>query len=215
LLAYWYNTAVYLNTQVENQNINEKDLDQLIELLRAKHQARHPAPSRAPIKELKQRTQLSPNAPAPRINDVIATHGLEPTTRALEAWAARVSGCPIIDIAHAMGVSIEHAKRLIREAHTAIAEDLKENLNLNRELDLARVDGLLSSYYPRARAGDVESANVVLRAMRHRAQLVGLEAPPDPGRSHPENVMIWIQNQLPSINRLVDSLPLELPPSAP
>jgi hypothetical protein len=198
---------------VENQNSNEKDLDQLIELLRARHQAQANRPeSRAPIKELKQRTQLAPDAPAPRTNDLIATRGAEPTTRALEAWAARVNGCPVVDLAHAMGVSIEHAKKLIREAHSAIHEDLKENLNLNREIDLARIDGLLQSYYPSAKAGDTEAAGVVLKALRHRAQLVGLEAPPDPGRSHPENVMIWIQNQLPQINRLVDSLPLELPP---
>jgi hypothetical protein len=204
-----------LNTQVENQNINEKDLDQLIELLKAKHHARERPPIRAPIKELKQRTQLAPDAPAPRLGDVIAAHGLEPTTRALEAWAARVRGSPIIDVAHNMGISIESAKKLIKEVHEALHEDLKENLGLNRQLDLDRIDGLLSSYYPSAKAGDTEAANVVLRAMKHRAQLVGLEALPDPGRSHPENVMIWIQNQLPSINRLVDSLPLELPPSAP
>jgi hypothetical protein len=158
---------------------------------------------------------LSPDAPAPRLSDKIAELGIEPTTLALEAWAARVRGAPIIDLAHAMGVSIKDAKALIKEVHDAIHEDLKENLSLNRQLDLDRIDGLLSSYYPQAKAGDTESANVVLRALKARASLVGLEAPPDPGRSHPENVMIWIQNQLPQINRLVDSLPLELPPSAP
>jgi hypothetical protein len=206
-----------LNTQVENQNINEKDLDQLIELLKAKHQAakgltKKPSP-RAWAKTLKQRTSLAADAPAPRLSDQIATHGAEPTARALEAWAARVNGSPIIDVAHAMGLSINDAKRLIKEVHEAIHDDLKENLGLNRQLDLDRIDGILSSYYPSAKAGDAEAANVVLRALKHRAQLTGLEAPPDPGRSHPENVMIWIQNQLPQINRLVDSLPLELPPS--
>jgi hypothetical protein len=201
---------------VENQNKDEKDLDRLIELLKAKHQAQaNTAEPRAPIKELKKRTQLAPDAPAPRTNDLIAVHGAEPTTRALEAWAARINGAPIIDLAHQMGVSIESAKKLIKEVHDAIHEDLKENLALNRQLDLERIDGLLTRYYPQAKAGDTESAQVVLRALKHRAQLVGLETPPDPGRSHPENVMIWIQNQLPQINRLVDSLPLELPPSAP
>jgi hypothetical protein len=200
---------------VENQNINEKDLDQLIELLKARHQARSSSPKpRAPIKTLEQRTQLSADAPAPRLGDKIAELGLEPTTRALEAWAARVRGSPIIDVAHNMGISIESAKKLIKEVHEAIHEDLKENLGLNRQLDLDRIDGLLSSYYPSAKAGDTEAANVVLRAMKHRAQLVGLEAPPDPGRSHPEQILVWIQNSLPSINKLVDSLPLELPPSA-
>src|SRR4029077_6214117 len=134
-------TASYLNTQVENQNINEKDLDQLIDLLKAKHQAQASGSKpRAPIRELKQRTQLTSDAPAPRTSDVIATRGLEPTTRALEAWAARVRGAPIIDLAHAMGISINDAKKLIKEVHEAIAEDLKENLALNRQLDLDRID---------------------------------------------------------------------------
>jgi hypothetical protein len=216
LLAYLVYTASSLNTQVKNQNSNEKDLDQLIELLQARHNAQaNSSRPRTSIKTLKQRTQLAPDAPAPRINDVIAVHGLEPTTRALEAWAARINGAPIIDVAHQMGISIEHAKKLIREVHDAIHDDLKENLALNRQLDLDRLDGILSSYYPSAKAGDAESAQVVLRALKHRAQLTGLEAPPVPGHSHPENVMIWIQNQLPQINRLVDSLPLELPPSPP
>jgi hypothetical protein len=198
---------------VENQNINEKDFDQLIALLKAKRQAR--SQQRPPsAKAIDKRSQLNPEAPAPRTSDAIAIHGLEPATRALEAWAARVNGTAIIDLAHEMGVSIGHAKKLIKEVHDAIHEDLKENLALNRALDLERIDGLLSRYYPQAKAGDPESAQVVLRALKHRAQLVGLEAPPDPGRSHPENVLIWIQNQLPQINRLVDSLPLELPPSA-
>jgi hypothetical protein len=202
---------------VKNQNIDEKDLDRLIELLKAKHNAAQvgSAKPRAPIKTLKQRTQLAPDAPAPRTNDLIAIRGIEPCTRALEAWAARVNGSPIIDVAHTMGIGINDAKRLIKEVHEAIHDDLKENLALNRQLDLDRIDGMLSSYYPIAKAGDAEAANVVLRALKHRAQLVGLEAPPDPGRSHPETVMVWIQQQLPNINRLVDSLPLELPPSTP
>jgi hypothetical protein len=29
------------------------------------------------------------------------------------------------------------------------------------------------------------------------------------------SVLVWIQSQLPSINRIVDALPLELPPAAP
>jgi hypothetical protein len=54
-----------------------------------------------------------------------------------------------------MGVSIEGAKELIRQAHAAIAEDLKENLEINRQLDLARIDGMLAVYYPQAKAGDM------------------------------------------------------------
>jgi hypothetical protein len=56
---------------------------------------------------------------------------------------------------------------------------------------------------------------VVLKCLAQRSKLTGIEPQPDPGRSNPQNVLVWIQNQLPSINRIVDALPLELPPQAP
>jgi hypothetical protein len=112
-------------------------------------------------------------------------------------------------------VSIESARALIREVHEAVAEDLKENLDLNRSIDLARIDGLLSTHYPKAKAGKVKSAQLVLKCLERRAKLTGVEPLPDPGRSHPQSVLIWIQEKLPSINAIVSSLPPELPPSAP
>jgi hypothetical protein len=162
-----------------------------------------------------KRTELEPDAPAPQLAQVVAEHGADPTEMALCAWEARVNGAPIVDVAHELGLSIGAAKVLIKEAHAAIFEDLKENLNLNRQLDLDRVDGILRTYYPLAKAGDTDAANVTMKALGHRAKLVGLEAPPDPGRSNPQAVLVWIQNQIPSINKLVDALPLELPPAAP
>ena len=169
----------------------------------------------APMKDADKRTPLDPQAPAPRLNGIQAVRGQELTQRAVEAWNARVQGVPIVDVAHELGVSIELAKKLIKEVHEAIRDDLKDNLDLNRQLDLERVDGLLNTFYPVARAGDTDSAAVVLRALQHRAKLTGVEPLPDPGRSHPTNVLVWIQQQMPGIHKLVDSLPLELPPGAP
>jgi hypothetical protein len=152
-------------------------------------------------------TPLSPDAPAPRTRAIVAEHGPGLSRAALEAWEQRVHGTPIVDLAYGMGLRIEDAKRLIKEVHAAIAEDLKENLNLNRQLDLDRIDHLLSTYYPQARDGNFKSANVVLKLLAHRAKLSGIEPLPDPGRSHPENILIWVQNALPSINKIVDALP--------
>jgi hypothetical protein len=85
---------------------------------------------------------LAPDAPAPRLGELVAEYGEGPTARALAAWEQRLNGETIIDVAHNLGVSIESAKVLIRQVHDAIAEDLKENLELNRTLDLARIDTL-------------------------------------------------------------------------
>jgi hypothetical protein len=187
------------------------EYDELQDAIGQRPRRRAKVPS--PIKDAQMRTPLAPSAPSPRFNGLLEDRGPELTKAALRAWDARISGVPIVDIAHELGVSIALAKKLISEVHQAIRDDLKDNLDLNRQLDLDRVDGLLQTYYPQARSGDVDSATVVLRAMQHRSKLCGIEPLPDPGRSHPTNVLVWIQQQLPSINKLVDSLPLELPPS--
>jgi hypothetical protein len=153
---------------------------------------------------------LAPDAPAPRLGELIAAEGEEPTAQALQAWDARVNGAPIIDVAHQLGVSIELAKHLINEVHAAIREDLKANLELNRNIDLHRIDQLILSYLPAAKAGDDKSATIVLKALAHRARLTGSEPGPEPVKSgHIENVQAWIVNVLPSINRLVDDMPRE------
>ncbi len=87
---------------------------------------------------------------------------------------------------------------------------MKANLDLNRQLDLSRIDSLLKAFLPAAKATDPDAANVVLRCLQHRAKLTGQE-PDQPATrlTSPNNVMVWIQQQLPSINRIVDNLPLE------
>jgi hypothetical protein len=191
---------------------DDPQLDAIVEELRAtvKPKRKSPAKVRPNAQEIATRTQLAPDAPAPHTTDMIADWGQEPTTRAVEAWNARLSGMPIIDVAHQLGVSIELAKSLLREVHQAIYEDLKANVDLNRQLDLGRIDSIIQGHLPAAKEGDDKSANVVLRALQHRAQLTGQVAPPDPSRGPgPNNVLVWIQQQMPSINRIVDSLPLE------
>lgn len=191
-------------------------MDQFDELLNAVAGGRQARKKHiAPMREAVERTPLAPDAPSPRFNELLEHRGAEQIKAALCAWTARVHGVPIIDIANELGVSIALAKQLIKEVHESIRDDLKDSLELNRQLDLERVDGLIQSFYPVARSGDTDSAAIVIRALQHRSKLTGIEPLPDPGRSHPQNVLVWINSQLPNINKLVDSLPLEMPPSAP
>jgi hypothetical protein len=161
--------------------------------------------------QLPEPEPLAPDAPAPRLGELAAEYGKGLTARALIAWGQRLQGASIIDVAHDLGVSIESAKALIKEVHDAVAEDLKENLEINRSLDLARIDALLATHMPRAKAGKVKSAQLVLRCLERRAKLTGIEPLPDPGRSHPQSVLIWIQEKLPSIDAIVRALPPECP----
>jgi len=166
---------------------------------------------KAELDSVKSRTELAPEAPAPRLGDMIATLGLEPATEAVAAWDARVRGKPVIDIAHELGISIAGCRALIKQAQEAVAQDLKDALELNRELDLARLDGMLGTYYPQAITGNLDAANVTLRCLQHRAKLTGLEPQGAVvNAKQPQNVYMWIQQQLPMINKIVDALPLEL-----
>ena len=184
------------------------------ELSKALAKARQPlkgtVPTKKELNEALRGTELDAQAPAPHLTQMVKAQGADLTANAVAAWDARVRGIPIVDIAHEQGVSIELARSLLKEAHAAITEDLKEALDQNRQLDLARVDGLIQTYYPPARSGDGDSAAVVLKCLAHRAKLTGIE--PLPATHHtgqPQNVLVWIQNQLPNINRIVDALPLE------
>jgi hypothetical protein len=114
-----------------------------------------------------------------------------------------------------LGLSINAAKVLIKQVHEAVAEDLKENLDQNRSLDLARIDGLLTTHYPKAKAGKIKSAQLVLRCLERRAKLIGIEPLPAPTPHHSQSVLIWLQAKMPSINAIVNTLPPELPPPAP
>lgn len=164
---------------------------------------------------LPEASTLAPDAPAPHLGDLIAELGPQRVLDALKAWDMRLQGRPIYEVAHEFNLSVEAAKHLIKEAHSAIAEDLKENVEQNRQLDLDRIDGLLQTFYPAAKAGDDKAAAVTLKCIERRAKLTGTE--PDERRpsGEPRNVLVWVQNQLPAINRLVDSLPVELAPGAP
>jgi hypothetical protein len=162
--------------------------------------------------QLPEPEPLAADAPAPRLEALVADYGPEPCARALAAWEARLRS--IIDVAHGLGLSINAAKVLLKQVHEAVAEDLKENLEQNRSLDLARIDALLNAHYPKAKAGKVKSSQLVLRCLERRAKLIGIEPLPAPTTNHQTNVLVWLREKMPNINSLVDSLPTELPPPA-
>jgi hypothetical protein len=165
--------------------------------------------------ELPEPEKLAPDAPAPRLQKLVNEYGSGPCGRALMAWQRRMMGDSIIEVARQVGLPIESAKELLREVHQAVAEDLKENLDLNRSLDLARIDSIIGAHLPKAQAGKIKSSQLVLRCLERRAKLIGIEPLPEANRGAQTNVLVWLQAQLPGINKLVDSLPTEMPPPAP
>lgn len=173
--------------------------------------SRPPGGLKPPLKaEIEERTVFTPDAPAPRLAALQEQRGPELTAEALVAWNQRLSGIPIVDVAHDLGVSIETAKHLIREVQQAITDDLKESVAQNREMDLARIDAMIRTWYPAAVSGCEVSANVMIKLLAQRAKLTGAASePPELKTVQPQNILVWIQQQMPQINRIVDSLPIE------
>ena len=165
--------------------------------------------------QLPEPEELAPDAPAPRLEKLVNEYGDLPCAQALLAWQARIHGSSIVEIAMQLKVSIHTVKNLIDKVYKAVAEDLKENIDLNRQMDLARIDDLLEAHLPRAKAGKTKSASLVLRCLERRSKLIGIEPLPEPNRGHQTNVLVWLQDKMPSIHSLVDTLPTELPPPAP
>lgn len=62
-----------------------------------------------------QVTPFASDAPAPKTKALVASLGEELSTVALEAWAGRVGGESIIEVAYRLGVTIESARELIKE----------------------------------------------------------------------------------------------------
>jgi hypothetical protein len=187
--------------------------DKLKETL-ARLERTHPAPrrkaGRPTNEEIEQTSKLELSDPAPHIQAMVEARGPELTQQAINAWEMRRRGELPIDIANALHVSIETARALIREACDAVKEDLKENVELHKQLDLERIDSLVKTYLPSATRGDLDSAHLVLKAIGTRAKVLGQDKAPDPARGQQAPlVLAWIQNQLPAINRIVDSLPIE------
>jgi hypothetical protein len=174
-----------------------------------------PAPKRGRVSaevkaEIERVTEVSAEAPAPRLQAMVESRGAELTQAALNAWEARKRGDPVVNIAHGMNVSIETAKALIREAFNAVSEDLKETVAINRELDLQRIDAIVKTYLEPAAEGHLDSAKIVLAAVNARSKLLGADKLPDPARGQqPAVILAWIQAQLPNINRIVEAQPIE------
>lgn len=64
------------------------------------------------------------------------------------------------------GLVVDGIKEIVREPAEAL-----------REIELERIDLLLSAHMPKAVAGNVERTNVTLRILERRSKLLGLDRP--------------------------------------
>ena len=94
-----------------------------------------------------------------------------------EALKLRMAGYTYELISQQLGVSVKTAHQDIRRVLRNRAKETSKDADALLELELARIDELLLTYWPKAKIGDAESARIVLSALKRRVDLLGLEAP--------------------------------------
>ena len=99
---------------------------------------------------------------------------LESVERQDRALELRKQGITYKHIAAEVGVSIQHAGRMVE---SALRRVLREPAEAVRKLEAERLDAMFTNAYMRAVAGDHGSIYAVLNIMGRRAKLLGLDAP--------------------------------------
>lgn len=92
-----------------------------------------------------------------------------PDERQARAFEMRLAGATYEAIAHAVGYSNKGAAY---QAVKAVLAKLTPNVDEERGLELARMDAMLVGLWPKARRGDAQSVDRVLKISERRAALL-------------------------------------------
>jgi predicted transcriptional regulator len=91
-----------------------------------------------------------------------------------EAVRLRSLGWSYQRIANELGISKSTAYERVQRALVAIPSEAVDEY---RQIQRAQMDDLMATYLPQALAGDVKSADLVLKLLDRRAKLEGTDAP--------------------------------------
>ena len=92
-----------------------------------------------------------------------------------QALQLRYGGATYYAIAQALGYATAQGALLAVEA--GLRRTVQEPADQLRQLDLGRIDAMLLAIWAKARAGDYEAIDMVLKLLTRRAKLLGLDAP--------------------------------------
>ena len=97
--------------------------------------------------------------------------------KAHKAFEMRKAGATYKQIGAALGFSPQYAYECITKNLGKMRKDMEQTIEDVREMELERLDGLLLGQWPRAKGGDSQAANTVVRIMERRSKVMGLDAP--------------------------------------
>lgn len=98
------------------------------------------------------------------------------SSRQVEALRLRASGMNYEEIGKAMGIPKGSAYRHVMKALASLRENVKEEADQVRVLELQRLDGLFKRAFEAVDSGDIRAIDQAIRCMDRRAKLMGLDA---------------------------------------
>jgi hypothetical protein len=97
--------------------------------------------------------------------------------QAHKALQLRIAGMPYHQIAEELGVDEWQAAHWVTTQLQGLRGEEVRNADVARQLHLERLDALMQGSWPKALAGNADSATIVLRCMERASKLLGLDAP--------------------------------------
>jgi hypothetical protein len=135
--------------------------------------------------------------------------------RACRALELRLSGKNYVTIAAELGMSVQHAHRLLTKwigRYTARCEELVTQV---RAIELERLDRLLEGIWQKATTGDTGAVETALKISQRRSKLAGLDQPIKHQVEQETVVQIVVKEQIVTTRAEVEALRVaEKPQSA-
>jgi hypothetical protein len=94
-----------------------------------------------------------------------------------QALELRKKGFSYPEIGRQLGVSQAGAFQMVMRVLAAYEDDIKEQVPRVRQLELERLDDMLTKLQPKINMGDDRAVNTALNLMARRAKFMGLDAP--------------------------------------
>lgn len=89
----------------------------------------------------------------------------------------RLSGMTYSEIAESLGITKSTVFKHVKAYFAEVQAETKEEGEQLREMEAERLDKLQTALWDLAKAGDPSAIDRVLKIMKQRAELLGLEAP--------------------------------------
>lgn len=99
------------------------------------------------------------------------------SNRQVEALRLRAAGMNYEEIGEKMGIPKGSAYRCVMKALALLRENVKEEADQVRTLELQRLDNMFRHAFEAIEKGDIRAIDQALRCMVRRAKLLGLDMP--------------------------------------